>query len=262
MRFLIPFFILAWFPFLADGKNLTAEVDESRPLSATGDFEIANINGAVTITTWDKAEVRIHAVKEAQSEADLKALEVKIEATPERVSIHTAYLDKEGSWFKKFTNTGEVRYTITVPQAAHLKKIETVNGPIDITGARGRVTASSVNGHITARGLRHEVEMSTVNGGITADFATITDKQDIQLDAVNGTVDLFLPADASAIIKASAVNGRIANEFGLAADNSGWIGHDLDGRLGTGDARIKLHTVNGAIKIAKRSSLSAEKSER
>ena len=262
MRYLIPVFLLVWFPFLADAKNVTAVIDETHPLSATGEVEVANINGAVTIVTWDKAEVSIHAEKEAPSEADLKALEVKIEATPDRVFIHTIYLNKDGSWLKKFTNTGEVRYTITVPHTATLKKVETVNGPIEITGVHGRVTASSVNGRIGARGLRNEVEMSAVNGGINVDFATVADMQDIRLEAVNGTVDLVLPDNVSASIKASAVNGRISNEFGLAADNSGWIGHDLDGRLGTGGARIKLHTVNGAIKIAKRSSLAAEKSER
>ena len=69
---------------------------------------------------------------------------------------------------------------------------------------------------------------------------------------MNGKVVLQLPANASANIHAETVNGRIdADDFGLEPDK-GFVGRELDGQIGDGDARISLDTVNGSIVISKK----------
>jgi len=61
-----------------------------------------------------------------------------------------------------------------------------------------------------------------------------------------------LPADASARINAETVNGSIkASDFGLKVEK-GYVGRELDGQIGGGDARISLDTVNGSIHITKK----------
>ncbi len=56
-------------------------------------------------------------------------------------------------------------------------------------------------------------------------------------------------ADASARVVAETVNGSIdADDFGLEVEK-GFVGRDLDGEIGGGDARISLDTVNGSIRI-------------
>ena len=73
--------------------------------------------------------------------------------------------------------------------------------------------------------------------------------QRVEADTVNGTVRIYLPANASAHIVAETVNGSIdADDFGLEAEK-GFVGRDLDGEIGGGDARVKLDTVNGSIRI-------------
>jgi hypothetical protein len=48
------------------------------------------------------------------------------------------------------------------------------------------------------------------------------------------------------------VNGSIdAEDFGLEPEK-GFVGRDLAGEIGGGDARISLDTVNGSIKIRKK----------
>ena len=48
---------------------------------------------------------------------------------------------------------------------------------------------------------------------------------------------------------AETVNGSIdADDFGLEPEK-GFVGRDLDGTIGDGDARISLDTVNGSIRI-------------
>ncbi len=245
---LLPLLALPFFPFVGRA-DVTATVEETRALAATGEVVVENVNGPVSIESWDKPQVRLQAVKSARTEADLKALEVQIDSTDRRFAVKTAYLEKDGSWLKKFTNTGEVRYTLTVPHSAALRRVETLNGAITIANVHGRVTARAVNGRIEAHGLAHEVELSTVNGAITASFDTVAERQDIVLSADNGRIELLLPAKVSAEISARTVNGSIANDFGLFADAEKWVGRTLEGTIGDGAGRIRLKTINGSIEI-------------
>ncbi len=252
MRLLLLGFLGLPFLPLLGRADVTATVNETRALSATGEIVVENVNGAVAIDTWDKNEVRLEAVKKARSQADIDALDVVIDASESRFAVKTAYREKDGSWLKKFTNTGEVRYTLTVPHRASLRKIETVNGAITIANVHGRVNARTVNGRLEATGLRHEVELKAVNGAIVATFDVVTDKQDIEIEASNGSIELRLPAEVGATVSANTVNGSIANDFGLTADADKWVGRELEGTIGDGAARIRLRTINGAIEIRKR----------
>ena len=59
------------------------------------------------------------------------------------------------------------------------------------------------------------------------------------------------PAAASARVVAETVNGSIdGDDFGLAVEK-GFVGRDLNGKIGGGDARVSLDTVNGSIRIKK-----------
>ena len=49
----------------ARGNELREEFHQSYPISAQGRVTLKNISGAVRITAWDRAEVRVDAVKRA-----------------------------------------------------------------------------------------------------------------------------------------------------------------------------------------------------
>jgi DUF4097 and DUF4098 domain-containing protein YvlB len=51
-------------------------------------------------------------------------------------------------------------------------------------------------------------------------------------------------------VRASTVHGGITNDFGLQVRHGEYVGHNLEGQIGTGGPRIKLETVNGSIKIS------------
>jgi DUF4097 and DUF4098 domain-containing protein YvlB len=71
----------------------------------------------------------------------------------------------------------------------------------------------------------------------------------VELNSVNGSVELTIPSDSKAEIEASTVSGGIENDFGLHVNNHRYVGHDLRGELGNGGPRIKLENVNGRIEI-------------
>ena len=69
---------------------------------------------------------------------------------------------------------------------------------------------------------------------------------------MNGTVSLIVPSDVNATIKADSLNGNITNDFGLPVRKGQYVGRDLYGRVGSGEAQIRLNSVNGKLSIGRK----------
>jgi hypothetical protein len=233
----------------ASPGKLTEEFHHTYPLAAGGRVELENINGAVHITGWDQNEVRVDAVKYANSKERLDEAQIEVETTSDTVSIHTKYHGHDHTWNSDgWDNPATVEYTLMVPRNARLDEIELINGSLDIHQVAGEVRASCINGRLTAQGLQGRVKLETVNGRLEPQFDRLGNSP-IELSSVNGSVEITLPSDAKAELEASTVSGRIDNDFGLHVINHHWVGHELKAELGGGGTRIKLSNVNGRIEI-------------
>jgi DUF4097 and DUF4098 domain-containing protein YvlB len=237
----------------------TERFEQTYPLNANGRVRVDNVNGSVRIDTWDRNEVRLEAVKTADAKERLSEVEIKIDARRESFSVETDYLDDwkrsnnggNGGWknYGKLT----VEYTLTVPRNAILDDIQTVNGSITIANSSNVTKASTVNGEVIATNLRGTAELETVNGTIEANFDQLQSSSRINLNTVNGRVNLTIPSDANATVKADTLNGTITNDFGLPVRKGEYVGRDLYGKIGSGEVQIKLNSVNGGLNIKRKS---------
>ncbi len=141
---------------------------------------------------------------------------------------------------------------MTVPRNAMLNEITTVNGSVSITGGGSLTKASSVNGQVRATNLPGTANLSTVNGTVEADFDQLQTGSRISLNTVNSTVNLVVPSDANATVKADTVNGNIVNDFGLPIRKGEYVGRDLYGRIGSGDVQIRLNSMNGTLSVKRK----------
>ena len=232
----------------ADNEFVREEFHKTYPLSANGRFSIENINGAVHISAWDQNQVKVDAVKRADEEEGLKNMEIRVDAQPDSVSVSTQYLSQEDHWNnRRYNHYSSVEYTITVPRNARLDEIQLINGPLDVAGVLGEVRAECINGRLVATGLTNRARLSTVNGMLEAKFDRVP-AESLDLQSVNGRIDLTLPSDAKVSLDANTVHGGISNEFGLHTSHH-MVGHDMHGTLGGGGTPIHLSNVNGAIEI-------------
>ena len=231
------------------GKDETEKFEQSDPLSANGSVRVSNINGSIEMIAWDRKEVRLEATKIADSKESLDAVELRIDAQANSFSVETEY--KDVSW-KNQRRKIEVHFKISVPRTAILNEIETVNGSVVAANFVNVTKISAVNGSVNATNLRGTADLSTVNGTVTADFDRVEKGSKIDLSTVNGRINLILPSDANATIKADSANGNITNAFGLPIRKGEYVGRDLHGRLGSGEAQIKLDSVNGPLAINKK----------
>jgi len=228
---------------------LTEEFHQTYALTAGGRVELDNINGDVHISSWDRNEVKVDAVKYADAKERLDEARIEIDSRNDSISIRTKYPDHNNTWnWGSHNNPAGVEYTLTVPRGARLDEIKLINGSLNVAGVRGEVNASCINGRLEAHNLNGRAHLSTINGHLDARFDELAGHS-VELSSVNGSVELTIPSDSKAEIEANTVSGGINNDFGLHVNHHQFVGHDLRGELGTGGTRIKLEDVNGRIEI-------------
>lgn len=244
---------------LTSNTAISAKFDESEkfeqsyPLNANGRVSVSNINGSITIEAWDKNEVRLEATKFADTKEALAEMELDITSTSDRFSVEVDYLKKNYGdnkhWGRKRM---EVQFRLSVPRTAVLDEIEAVNGSVTVSNFTNITKISAVNGEVTATNLRGTANLSTVNGTVQCDFDRLDGSSKVNLSTVNGQVNLSLPSDINATVKADTLNGNIKNDFGLRVKKGEYVGRDLYGRIGSGEAQIKLDSVNGQLAITRK----------
>ncbi len=225
------------------------EVSETYAFNPQGSVSVENVNGDITIEAWDRSDVRVEYRITGRADKAASRVRVKIDANPDHLRIDTIY-ERSNRWWGD-DDGASVHYSLKVPASAHLRRIETVNGSVEISGIAGEVEAETVNGGIRARGLKSDAKLSTVNGAVEAEFDRFGERQRVSMESVNGRVEVTLPENADVDIRAETVHGSLRNDFGIAVDK-GLVGSDLRGRLGSGSARLSLETVNGSVNIRRR----------
>jgi DUF4097 and DUF4098 domain-containing protein YvlB len=242
--------ILALGAHAADHRGaLTEEFHQTYALTADGRVELDNINGDVHISSWDRNEVKVDAVKYADTKERLDEAKIELDARNDSISLRTKYPNHDHNWtWGSHNNPAGVEYTLTVPRKARLDEIKLINGELDINGVSGEVNASCINGRLEAHNLAGRARLSNINGRLDARFDQLSGQR-VELNSVNGSVDLTIPSDSNAEVEATTVSGGINNDFGLHVNHHRFVGHDLRGELGNGGARIKISNVNGRIEV-------------
>jgi hypothetical protein len=227
---------------------LTEEFHQTYAITSDGRVELENINGAAHISTWDRNEVKVDAVKYADTKERLDEMKIEIDSGKDYLSVRTKYPNHDRSWnWGSHNNPGGVEYTLTVPRTVRLDEIKLINGSLDVNGVSGEVRASCINGRLEAHDLAGRAQLSTVNGRLDANFQKLAG-QTVELSSVNGEVGLTIPSDSNAEVEASTISGGIHNDFGLRVSHH-FVGHNLRGELGNGSVHIRLSDVNGRIDI-------------
>jgi DUF4097 and DUF4098 domain-containing protein YvlB len=234
------------------------------PLSAGGSFSLDNTNGVVRLSTWDKAEVEIRAVKTAKGDkADLDKVKIEVSASSGAVKVETIW--PRGGFLRNIRVS--VAYEVKVPVNARLETVRTTNGDVEISGKLGDVKAGSTNGDIrvdaaagrcelgTTNGdirlvnAQGPVDAHTTNGGVRVEIGKV--EAEITARSTNGSITLIVKGDLNAELKARTTNGRISTDVPITVQGSIGSGRRLEGKLGNGGPLIDLHTTNGGITISR-----------
>jgi len=223
-------------------RAISKEFNQTYPLQAGGSFELQNVNGTVDVQGWDRDEIEVHAVKTAKhKESDLELVSIDVDAKRESVSVMTRYPQNEGVEVA-------VEYTIHVPHRAHVEHLGTVNGTLRISGDEAVEDLRTVNGNIEVYEAGGAVHAHSTNGNVHLELVRLRDKNGALAETTNGSVLLAVPADMQANLEVRCLNGNFSSELPVALEST-QRPRETHGKLGKGGAPIRLHTVNGGIRV-------------
>jgi hypothetical protein len=224
------------------GFAISKEFNQTYSLQPGGTFDLQNVNGTVEVQGWDREVVEVHAVKTAKvRESDLERVSIDVSAKPSGVSIQTRYPQDEGVEVA-------VEYLIHVPHGAKVEHLGTVNGTLRVAGVDEVDDLRTVNGNIEVYEANSDVRAHTTNGNVRLELAHLHGVTATVAETTNGSVVLALPSNSEADLEARCLNGNFQSELPFALEST-LKPREIHGKLGRGGSPIKLHTINGAIRV-------------
>jgi hypothetical protein len=258
------------------GLEATEEFNRTVTVEPGSELLVINRNGGVNVDVREGDTVAVSAVKRsAYGQGELDRVQIVVtEGDPLRIeTVHTVLNPRVS-----------VSYTIHMPPTVVLERVESSNGPIELSGVQvngtdlrtsngpvrvdgvrgGDLTAASSNGGIEVRGAEGYVtartsnapitvvgtggvaDLDTSNGPISAEIPAI--RGDVDIRTSNGPITLRLAEGLDTRIVATTSNGRITvSDLALQLEESS--GTRVSGTLGQGGPTITATTSNANIDL-------------
>jgi len=258
------------------GLEATEEFNRTVTVEPGSELLVINRNGGVNVDVREGDTVAVSAVKRsAYGQGELDRVRIVVtEGDPLRIeTVHTVLNPRVS-----------VSYTIHMPPTVVLERVESSNGPIELSGVQvngtdlrtsngpvrvdgvrgGDLTAASSNGGIEVRGAEGYVtartsnapitvvgtggvaDLDTSNGPISAEIPAI--RGDVDIRTSNGPITLRLAEGLDTRIVATTSNGRITvSDLALQLEESS--GTRVSGTLGQGGPTITATTSNANIDL-------------
>ncbi len=140
---------------------------------------------------------------------------------------------------------------------------ESASGEWDLSSVSGDVTATDLSGELEAEVVSGEIEIAggsftrvsaeTVSGDIGFSGSLPGDGR-MDMESVNGGIDIEFLGEVSARFDIETFNGRIRNCFGPKAERTSKYapGLELSFTEGSGEGRVSVSTLNGSLDICKK----------
>lgn len=226
-----------------DGRASHREVREfsyprvAKPVAIDG-----GENSGMTVIGWERDHVRVLYRVTALARTEERAREI----------VSQVQVDLKGGWLRPHgpaTSRGEfwsVEFKAWVPHASNLA-LTTMNGPLGVRGVRGTMDLNSTNGPVSLEELAGAVQAHVENGPLHVGLSgSHWDGTGLDAEAVNGPLNLEIPADYSARLITGSINGP------GAYDESGRHGAWTRRTLGKGGPLVRVVTTNGPFQIGER----------
>jgi len=223
---------------LAEGR---ASMD--LPDAEAVNFSFQHIDGSITITGHDAAQVRVEAL--GGDEDDIPSL---LDWNEKKRTVR----------LKLGSDTGSDGINLWLPRNTNIT-LQTIEGDVRISGIRGSIEVRLVDGDIMLAENFGAILVETVDGDIELSQAASESKEPISLLSRDGDITLLTSADFKGSASMSTVDGDItcdipnSDESGTAPkEKSGWKYGPMNRKsisLNGGGRPVLMNTVDGDIII-------------
>ncbi len=256
MRKIALFVLLTAFAAAANAVTLRETIDKTFDVRAGAVLKVDNVNGRISVSSWDQPRIRIQAEKvvsrSAESDAKkiMSALQVDIAANANGVTARTIQPNDHGGGLLDLLFGGggstNVNYTVTVPRSANVH-VSNTNGGVQLTSVSGEMRVETTNGGVDLTRCAGAANVETTNGHIHAELASLAPQKQVRLETTNGGIELIVPQKVAANVDAETTHGSVTSELPIAAKTSGRT--SIRGAINGGGPDVMLRTTNGGIRI-------------
>ena len=242
----------------ASAAELTQTIDKTFDVRPGAELVLSNVNGKITISSWDQPKVRVIAVKEVEadrSEIQQVMKELVVEMQPKNgglvVTTHHPKRSEDGpagffDWLMGNRVEASVTYEVTVPRAMNVDVTNT-NGGIHLNNVTGKLELDTTNGKIELARCAGSLDASTTNGSIHAELVRVAKGQPLRCETTNGRIEVVVPRNFAGDVDAGTTNGSISTDLPINTTRTGR--NSLRGTINGGGTPVRLHTTNGGIAI-------------
>jgi Putative adhesin len=256
-KLLLPTLVTLLLAVSAGAAELTETVDKTFDVRPGAAVSLDNVNGGITIGSWDQPRVRVIAHKKVKAskhdvQEAMRALKVEMLPANGGLTVNTRYPreNRGGSsildWMTGDDVQASVKYEVTVPRNMNLD-VSTVNGSVRVTQVSGKHELETTNGKIEVERCSGSLDASTTNGGIDAELTQVTKGQPLRFSTTNGKIEVSVPASLAVDVDASTTNGSIESDLPVATTKVSR--NSLRGSINGGGTPLRLRTTNGGIEI-------------
>jgi hypothetical protein len=222
----------------------------------TGSIKIAGVAESDTVVIIGCRRVKSESV--ADAEAHLGDLQVLVTSSGTRVDVTTQQpgdthgrqyiVDYEiiipASWE---TSAANVSGNVDVQSVAQDVTVRCTTGLVTVSDCTGDVEVDLTTGDIRLDGIHGSLDVEAVTGNVVAEnYLPAGGVCEISL--VTGAVTLEIPSTTSATFSAKLVTGLITL-IGVTLDGASISPTRVTGTLGSGNGRIDLEAITGAITV-------------
>ena len=234
-------------------------------LSPSGQVEIDNHTGSISVTTWDRPQVGYVVSLAPEEEDSVDASDFAVQHDKDEVSFgheDTWTLNIPGVLRISPGGTSEPigKYRVVMPATAALEiddygstiEVSGVKGAVDINTHHGTVSVEETQGELdlatfssaaTATGLRNKTELGTHSGQITAVFEEFSEAS--SADMFSGDLRVYLPSDTGFVLETDADSSRVTidDAFSLTSrDDERWV-------FNGGGTALSVETFSGSVEL-------------
>jgi hypothetical protein len=259
-RSLIAVVALASFAATAAAQSPpTQEFQQTYPAPATGKIWVRNLYGNLRVTAWDRPEVKVDALKRANTRANLSTAEIVVQKQSEGLCIASKYAASRRpvkEWFGIASDPcrdpqvihadpgdlATVDYTISLPRDAQVTILNS-EGDVDVHGTVGKLYVDIDKGHLTARDVSGECTLAGSYSGVNVTLTALP--RDTHISSYVGPLVVYVAPEISARIRAHSGRSSVHNDFGWEQRPH----QDLQASMGSGKTSLEVTSMNGAVEI-------------
>lgn len=268
-------------------QNRTPQTDQTVPAARGTRLAIENKAGEIVIHAWEKDAVRVQARHSSRAKINVRtdANVINVDAVTDRGPTGSIDYDISAPAWMPIKVEGQYDYISvegvqgeisveTVRGDIVLKNVgsaiaKSIEGAIEVDGARGKLTLSSVNEEIKVTGASGEVVADTTNGEVTltrmeassVEVATVNgdvvfegrlaDRGHYSFTNHDGDIELLVPENSNATFNVRAYSGEFSTALPVKGPDSSQVrrGRRVTYTLGNGSAEVELESFGGDIKL-------------